>query len=90
MCMLARTAGAFYPFFCGPALMMLRYALCFAASLLEFARILHGISQNYGDLFGGPHNEHYIVFGGLYFGHPYLGKLPYRIRGLRFTLNPIP
>ena len=63
----------FARFFCGPASMMLRYVLCFAASLLEFAGILHWVSQNYGDLFGGPHNEHYSIWGSIFWA-PLFGQ----------------
>ena len=36
-----------------------------------------GISQNYGYLFGGPHNKDYSILGSI-LGPPYFGKLPYR------------
>ena len=35
-----------------------------------------GISQNYGYLFGGPHNRDYSILGSI-LGFPYFGKLPY-------------
>ena len=35
-------------------------------------------SQNYGYLFGGPHNKGYSILGSI-LGSPYLGKLPYHL-----------
>ena len=36
-----------------------------------------GVSQNYGYLFGGPHNKDYSILGSI-LGSPYFGKLPFR------------
>ena len=33
-----------------------------------------GVSQNYGYLFGGPHNKDYSIFGSM-LGFPYFGKV---------------
>ena len=38
-----------------------------------------GISQNYGYLFGGPHNKDYSILGSI-LGSPYFGKLPNEAR----------
>ena len=35
-----------------------------------------GVSQNYGYLFGHPHNKDYSILGSI-LGPPYFGKLPY-------------
>ena len=35
-----------------------------------------GVSQNYGYLFGGPHNKDYSILGSI-LGSSYFGKLPY-------------
>ena len=42
-----------------------------------------GDSQNYGYLFGGPHNKDYSILGSI-LGSPYFGKLPIRVA----TLEP--
>ena len=39
------------------------------------------ISQNYGDLFGGPNNKDYSILGSI-LGFPYFEKLPYPGRTL--------
>ena len=36
-----------------------------------------GVSQNYGYLFGSPHNKDYSILGSI-LGFPYFGKLPYK------------
>ena len=38
-----------------------------------------GLSQNYGYLFGGPHNEDYSILGSI-LGSPYFGKLPHLLQ----------
>ena len=37
-----------------------------------------GVSQNYGYLFGSPHNKDYSILGSI-LGFPYFGKLPYSV-----------
>ena len=41
--------------------------------LMELVHV--GSSQNWGYLFGGPHNKDYSILGSI-LGSPYLGKLP--------------
>ena len=37
-----------------------------------------GVSQNWGYLFGGPHNQDYGILGSI-LGHLYFGKLPNKL-----------
>ena len=45
-----------------------------------------GVSQNYGYLFGSPHNKDYSILGSI-LGFPYFGKLPFRVEGFRVNLH---